>query len=1198
MSSNSESGENFQVYGERAELVVLPPPHNGSVPPTHNHTALYLISSPLPHDISTLKFDITSHDQGWCSNPKDGIWSWFAISILAPGCGGTTNPNLDDLSRPGCVMSRPEDFEPLVNQRGLYFKNLPKELAAPNSLISMRIAENSIQHNWVRMSVICPYREDNAINNSLFRLFDPGDRVVVWARAQISQQQGQTYSGSSKTPPEDDVSQNASEGALRHSDLDDATHASVVEAPPSTQDNMQEEFSRGSSLPESDMASGGDKKVVVSIDCFTDMLEKDLCNIPVDDPGRAVHLARTARHFTFLFLQFRRMEDIDKALAYYQEAVMLEPENPGHRSLLASGLVLKDYVTGNDQGLQLAITQLERATALEDDSPGKQYAMTLLAILYGSRHHRTGYEEDLHKMQSILATLGPEDPDCVVIGNLLRHESLNYSDEGMNNGEALDETIKLLNQTVTTGSLTDLTRPFVQMYTQLLHAQRSEQTGNTRDLDLAISQSRKLYDGLPDDFVHHEAAKGRRELSYYLIKRWERTKRLEDALEATMEIIKAYRAAPPVSEIKSDLISLLCTIVTRFEAPKHLDALYGNLINLFDNIDPHLFGKLSSQEKVKILSSRVLLYQKSYSITGKLTDLERSISLSEDILRIPGQHSRGMNLTLQNLAKLWVRKSIRTQENAAWMQALQYALEPCAAEENLPIRRVQCADLIVYCAIKLGEWEWACDTADAIFPLLPKVSGRDLEQDDKIESLRLISSFTTNVCTAYLSAMKAFDALLKLEQGRGVMMGDLFDSQSDLTALQQANSDLAREYETLRNRAFHRIGIDEMKRQSPNERRDAFQKLRHCELRIREMEGFENFLQSMTWEDISQCSIEGPVIIVNISDFASDAIVIVPSGPICLRMNDMKREQVPAFRNYLTRNGGAYSSSRDLENDISQEGFDYRDMLAWLWYTCVKHILDNLAFHQEISTSGQKTRVWWIGAGLASGLPFHAAGDYRGDPPDEDENCLSRVISSYIPTVKALRNARERATQAMHRVAAADKLSLLIATMPDTPGHGMLSGVRQEAERVTEVVNQAMNVRHMVEPSSEEDTAESGKVVDKLTVSKLLETPAMSRAWIAYLSACSTAEIRDTNLMNEGLHITSGFLIAGFSHIIGSIWPADDQISVDMAAFFYDAYVKRRATAVDPNRAVAEAVHDATLRIRKKYAYEPLAWASYTHVGV
>lgn len=107
----------------------------------------------------------------------------------------------------------------------------------------------------------------------------------------------------------------------------------------------------------------------------------------------------------------------------------------------------------------------------------------------------------------------------------------------------------------------------------------------------------------------------------------------------------------------------------------------------------------------------------------------------------------------------------------------------------------------------------------------------------------------------------------------------------------------------------------------------------------------------------------------------------------------------------------------------------------------------------------------------------------------------------------------------------------------------------------------------------------------------------MSGSWIAYLSACSTAEIRDMNLRDEALHITRGFLIAGFSHVIGSLWPAEDDVCVYMAAYFYEALVARRATATDSNRAVAEAVRDATLRIRRQYCHTPLSWALYTHVG-
>ncbi|PWY96571.1 hypothetical protein BO94DRAFT_592448 [Aspergillus sclerotioniger CBS 115572] len=109
---------------------------------------------------------------------------------------------------------------------------------------------------------------------------------------------------------------------------------------------------------------------------------------------------------------------------------------------------------------------------------------------------------------------------------------------------------------------------------------------------------------------------------------------------------------------------------------------------------------------------------------------------------------------------------------------------------------------------------------------------------------------------------------------------------------------------------------------------------------------------------------------------------------------------------------------------------------------------------------------------------------------------------------------------------------------------------------------------------------ESGMVPDQLKVSTLLDTNVVSRAWIAYLSACSTAEVKDQSLRNESLKITNGFLAAGFSHVVGSLWSADDEVCVDMAASFYEALVRRRASSADPNKAVAEAVRDATLQIR------------------
>jgi hypothetical protein len=51
------------------------------------------------------------------------------------------------------------------------------------------------------------------------------------------------------------------------------------------------------------------------------------------------------------------------------------------------------------------------------------------------------------------------------------------------------------------------------------------------------------------------------------------------------------------------------------------------------------------------------------------------------------------------------------------------------------------------------------------------------------------------------------------------------------------------------------------------------------------------------------------------------------------------------------------------------------------------------------------SRNWWIGVGVASSLPFHAAGDHS---VGSNENTLSWVISSYTPTIKALAHARRQ----------------------------------------------------------------------------------------------------------------------------------------------------------------------------------------------
>jgi CHAT domain-containing protein len=118
---------------------------------------------------------------------------------------------------------------------------------------------------------------------------------------------------------------------------------------------------------------------------------------------------------------------------------------------------------------------------------------------------------------------------------------------------------------------------------------------------------------------------------------------------------------------------------------------------------------------------------------------------------------------------------------------------------------------------------------------------------------------------------------------------------------------------------------------------------------------------------------------------------------------------------------------------------------------------------------------------------------------------------------------------------------------------------------------------------------------EKLTVRQISQTN-LKRARIAYLSACSTAENRAEALADEVIHLASGFQVAGFSHVIASMWSTDDEVCVKMARGFYRR-LKDGSAVQAHNSAVAAAVHRSIMEIRMEWRRYPLLWAPYVHLG-
>jgi hypothetical protein len=304
--------------------------------------------------------------------------------------------------------------------------------------------------------------------------------------------------------------------------------------------------------------------------------------------------------------------------------------------------------------------------------------------------------------------------------------------------------------------------------------------------------------------------------------------------------------------------------------------------------------------------------------------------------------------------------------------------------------------------------------------------------------------------------------------------------------------------------------------------------------------------------------------------------------------------------------------------------------LEWLWDTATGPVLDALGYRTR-PASGAWPRVWWIPGGLLGLLPVHAAGYHQksvsvGEPPP---SVLDRVVSSYTPTIRALRYARQQAREA------AGAGPALVVAMPVTPGQRPLPGVAREVATVCRMLAAPVV---LAEPTALAEDGESGATTDNLPTkanvlrylpactlvhfachaendpadpsrsglllrddqSNPLTVAALAPVYhdnleLTYLSACSTALTAVTNLADEAIHLTSAFLLAGSRHVVGTLWAANDVIAPNIAAAFY-AGLRNTDNMLDTTRA-ARALHEAVRAVRAKSPHAPVLWAPYLHAG-
>ena len=917
-------------------------------------------------------------------------------------------------------------------------------------------------------------------------------------------------------------------------------------------------------------------------------------------------------------------ESLDRAVQLGEEAISLvtpdDQDRVRYLSRQGAALMVRFETTGSSEDLDKAFNLIKEALSLTPKTePRWKRLCASYADLLRDRFEQNGSVEDLEASVSYVKTAlheAPEDPS--LLESLARQLNRTYSALGRKGD--LDEAIIAAERAV---ELWDKESNYLAdglMRLGYLLIDRFEATGHQEDLDRSIVHLEKARNTPKTNMLAEARCLSGLASAFRLS--WMRS-RNQESLEAAIHNERlALKVLPEGNVGNVDVMNNLANnLIDLFKLTKDVKdieeaiRLSEMVLSLRPSTHIHYPGNLNN------LANAVEAKFKEY---GQIDDLNLAIEKSEMALSIMGADHPERAGFAYNLGSRYHSRYQKTGDSKDIQSATEQFLYGWRTVNGKPFDRVLAGSQAVYKLRDMGRLEEATTIAMEVVDLLPHVTTRSHSMTDQQYVVREFSGIAGNACSLLLSMGKSNDALEYLEKGRTVILDLMMSNRLDLTELEIESPQHATQFRQLQeqiNQTFSESSIGSNGTQAILQKRLAsVSQLDECVKSIRELPGQSRFLLGPQADEIKSAAKEGLIVIVNISTTRSDAIIITNQNIDSVKLPGLSRSQALEWlEKDLTRKPKSRAERRKKHEE-------YTILLHWLWVSGVKPIFDHAKLKSQ-SSSKKLPRVCWIGTGVASMLPFHAASDSSIDK----ENAFSYAISSYSSSIKTILQARRKAHKVESSVTT--NPSLLMIGMPTTKGHASLSGVEAEIKDIRKAVKNSLSVQSLLQPQPEQVFSElasydmvhfachalsdsrnplhghlllessslnSGEA-DKsgeLTVEEIMKMD-LKRARIAYLSACSTAENKSTRLLDEAIHLVSAFQVAGFAHVMGTMWPAPDGVSRDIATGFYQnlASLLSATPTIDEGRAVAEAFHLAVKEARSENDEEPLFWAQFVHFG-
>ena len=726
-------------------------------------------------------------------------------------------------------------------------------------------------------------------------------------------------------------------------------------------------------------------------------------------------------------------------------------------------------------------------------------------------------------------------------------------------------------------------------------------TGAFADLEEAIRLQREAIGASPKE-KSDERAKNLASMGVLFADRDSRTKAmsdLEEAIRLTQEAIRLIQdlanAFPAFCPNFASMFNTIGTLLgDRYSRTGVVNDLEEAILYLRKAIDaqlPTILGQEASSNKAMFLSNLGVRLHQKYERTDMKSHLEEAIRVTQEAVDLTPENHSDRGLRLSNLGDLLEDWDILTEELVDVRKTLSCYRSALDHSNSPTIVRIMAAKGLFRSGVIIPDWQQAFEGSAIAVDLIARLTPRSLNNSDKQHMLSQVAGLACDAASAALNVGKVPSLILNLlEQGRGVLAASLEQMRPDLLDLEAQHPELADKFVRLRDELEPPITQNALSRIEPpsqscaSRRYTAGRELDKVINEVRKQPGFENFLLPPDEIQMQAAAACGPRGVINVSPQRCDALIVEQHRMRCLAL--------------------PYLNSRDIEEKAQKGNLGSLEILGWLWDAIASPVLHTVGFAHR-SSDGNWPHIWWIPTGALTKFPLHAAGWHANG---STETVLDKVMSSYSSSIRAILHSRSRrvprATSSTHPQA-------LLVAMQNTPKQASLPSAGHEIATVRHLCK-SMSL-HPVEPgrrkqdllshlpgckilhfaghgyTDDADPAQSSLLLedweaDRLTVANLLEMNIREQSpFLAYLSACGTSQNHNENLVDENIHLVSACQLAGFRHVIGTLWRVEDDVCQEIARLTYEGIRDGITDGRLTDESVCQSLHKASRKLRNRW---------------